>query len=167
MKRILAILFSSLLLAACGLDHPALSTPVPTSLVASTPPVTAVKSGVTAAPLLPYTSTPSKTCGSYEWGRRIYLDEIPAFAIRQGPGCEYPVALGRLFKTDPLAFFDVLGKQGDWLSVDLCNNAQGWVFSPAINDVNMDVNLDDLPVLAPPATPVSSCASFSATRMTV
>lgn len=56
-------------------------------------------------------------------------------------------------RPDPLRYFDVLGKQGDWLLVDLCNSLEGWVFAPSIAGLNLDVDMDVLPVLTPPATP--------------
>jgi hypothetical protein len=103
----------------------------------------------TAAPIPLYTPTQTETCGHLPPDRSIYLDEYPAFSIRQGPGCEYEEFQGKINKPNPITFLDVLGKHGDWLLVDLCNGMQGWVFGPAIDRMNLEVEMDDLPLLTP------------------
>ena len=100
-------------------------------------------------------------CGSSLPGRSIFIDENPTFRIRQGPGCEYEEFQGTIVKPDPLTFFNVLGKYNDWLLADLCNGKQGWIFAPAIADLNLDVALDDLPLITPVQTPAKPAASLS------
>jgi len=167
-RKFLAILYASFILTACGLGHqdsPETNTygtiiPNSTSKPNSQARVTHVipyPQTKALTPALPIASTPSESCISYTNGSSVYLDEIPAFTIRQGPGCEYEaVTQSRLFKSNSLAFYNILGKQGDWLLVDLCNNARGWVFAPAIYDVNIHINPGNLPIFTPPATQVVS-----------
>ena len=146
MKKILALLCFSLGMVACRSVSTASPTPIP-AISATTAPTMTLQPQATIASVIPYTSTPSQLCPFYgSNGPSVYLDEIPAFAIRQGPGCEFEVAPSIPVKKDPLALFDVLDKQGDWLLVDFCNNQQGWVFSPAIDDMNIHVDSENLPV---------------------
>jgi hypothetical protein len=107
----------------------------------ATPSKTPLPSPVAATPLPLPTPTPERSCPSHD-GPAVYLDEVPAFALRQGPGCEYAAAIPVIRKDG--AFFDVLGKQGDWLLVDLCDGPQGWVFRPAIADMNSSIDPPDL-----------------------
>jgi hypothetical protein len=148
LKKILAFLWFSLLVVACGSVSPALPTLIPTKLATVTPVVTSLQQfQATATSIISYTSTPSKICPSYgSDGPSVYLDEYPAFVVREGPGCEYEPAHPIPFKDDPLASFDILEKQGDWLLVDLCNNERGWIFAPAIDDINIHLDSDDFPV---------------------
>jgi hypothetical protein len=144
MKKILICAWFSSMLVACGSVSPVSPTPLPTRSATITPVVTSVQSQATVTIVIPYTSTPSEVCPSYgSNGPSVYLDEMPVFAIRQGPGCEYESAPPRIIKDDPLAFFDILEKRGDWLLVDFCNDKQGWVFAPAIDDINIHLNMDD------------------------
>jgi len=88
---------------------------MPTRTVTITPIVTSFQRQETPTSVVAYTPTPSEICPSYgAKGPSVYLDETPAFAVRQGPGCEYEPADSRLFKDNPLALFDILEKQGDW-----------------------------------------------------
>lgn len=146
MKKILAVLWLSLGMVACDSVSTASPTIIPASSATVTPTVT-LQSHATITSVMPYTSTPSKPCPLYgSNGPRVYLDEIPAFTVRQGPGCEFEAVHSIPAKKDALAFSDVLEKQGDWLLVDLCSNQQGWVFSPAIDDVNIHVDSENLPM---------------------
>lgn len=125
------------MITACGLGYSASPIPTPTRLLTVTPSITPIQVQPSATSSPPSTSTPKISCPSYGKGPNVYLDEVPAFAIRQGPGCEYEKAYTMLVKENPIAFFDVLDKQGDWLLIDLCNNQQGWAFAPAIDDMNI------------------------------
>ena len=92
----------------------------------------------------------------------LYLDQHPAFAVRQGPGCEYPEFSGEISKPDSIAFFEILGKYQDWLLVDLCNDQQGWVFAPATDPSNLMFDPDRLPLITPQPTLLPSAASTAA-----
>lgn len=165
MKKILTFLWFSLLVVACGSVSPAPFTLIPTRLATVSPVATSFQQfQATATSVISYTSTPSKICPSYgSNGPSVYLDETPAFAVRQGPGCEYEPATTISIKEDPLIFFDVLEKQGDWILVDFCHDTQGWVFAPSIDDINIHLNLVDFPItpgvsptkLTPPSDQVS------------
>jgi hypothetical protein len=148
MKKILAFLWFSFGMVACG----SITTASPTMTPATSATViTAVtfESQSTITAVIPYTSTPSELCPSGGINiPSVYLDEIPAFTVRQGPGCDFEAVDSRLVKEDPLAFFDVLEKQGDWLLVDFCNNQQGWVFAPAIDDMNIHTDSENLPLVS-------------------
>jgi hypothetical protein len=148
MKKILAVLWLSLGMAACDSVSTASSTIIPAGSAAVTPTVTLQSQATIPIPsVIPYTSTPSSLCPSYgSDGPSVYLDEIPAFTIRQGPGCEFEAVQSIPVKKDALAFLDVLEQQGDWLLVDFCNDQQGWVFSPAIDDVNIHVDSENMPM---------------------
>ena len=146
MKKFLMFLWSSLMVAACGSVSPASPTAIPATPIATTPIVTSFHPEVTVTSIIPYTSTPAEVCPINGInGPGVYLDETPVFAIRQGPGCEYEATHPMIVKNDPLAFFDILEKEGDWLFVDLCNDRKGWVFAPAIDDINIHLDSDDFP----------------------
>jgi hypothetical protein len=147
MKKILTFLWFSLLVVACGSVSPASPTQTPTKSATVPPVVTSIQPRETATSVIQYTSTPLETCHLYgSNGPSVYLDEAPAFAVREGPGCEYEPAHSILFKDDPLAPFDILEKQEDWLLVDFCNNERGWIFAPAIDDINIHLDSDDFQV---------------------
>ena len=146
MKKILLLLWFSSTVAACGSASPASPTAIPATPVAITPVETSFQPQATVASIVPYTLTASEACPTNGvYGPSVYLDETTAFAIRQGPGCEYEATHPRIVKNDPLAFFDILEKQGDWLLVDLCNDQQGWIFAPAIDDINIHLDPNDFP----------------------
>jgi hypothetical protein len=150
MKNILAFLWFSLGMVACSSVSTASPTIVPASSATVTATVTFQAQATTTA-VISYTSTPSELCPSYgSNGPSVYLDEIPAFNVRQGPGCKFEAVDSIPVKKDPLAFFDVLEKQGDWLLVDFCNHQQGWVFAPAIDDTNIHMNSENLPMSPDP-----------------
>lgn len=153
MKKLLTFLWFSLLLAACSPVSPASPTPMPTMKVTITPIVTSLQPQDIPTTMITYTSTPSEICPSYgAKGPSVFLDETPAFTVRQGPGCEYEPADSRLFKDNPIALFDILEKQGDWLLVDFCHSKQGWIFAPSIYDTNIHLDPNDFPV-TPELTP--------------
>jgi len=170
MYIILFAVFTSLVLAACGLsrqDAPTVDayktiTPSNTSEPGSQATETTVVTPVLNSTLTA-TSTPVDTCASYTPNAStVYLDEVPVFILRQGPGCEYEaVTQSQLFKSNPLAFYKILGKQGDWLLVDLCNDRSGWLFAPAIHDVNIHINSDALSITTPVVTPAVSAENVS------
>ena len=108
-----------------------------------------------------FTSTQPETCGKLLPDRSIYIDENPTFSIRQGPGCEYEEFHEKIIRPYPITFFDVLGKYDDWLFIDLCNDKQGWIFAPAIAKINLEVALNDLPLITPMQTPEMSATSLS------
>jgi hypothetical protein len=146
MKKILMFLWFSSMVAACSSASPTSPIAIPTTPIAITPVVTSFHPQVTVNSIIPYTLTPSEACPTDSINDpSVYLDETPAFAIRQGPGCEYEATHPMIVKNDSLAFFGILEKQGDWLLVDLCNDQQGWIFAPAIDDINIHLDPDDLP----------------------
>lgn len=149
MKKILVFLWFSSIIAACGSGSPASPTAIPATPIATTPIVTSFLPQVTVTSIIPYTLTPSEVCLTYGInGPSVYLDETPAFAIRQGPGCEYEATHPVIIKNDHLAFFDIIKKEGDWFLVGLCNDQLGWVFAPAIDDINIHLDPDDFPATA-------------------
>ena len=170
MKKILVLIVTVFVITSCRVDYfestasPQISKPsivsftekpeltiTPAAPGIETPLVTHSKPDPTSASTQETISAPTEeSCGVISNGRSVYLDEYPTFEIRQGPGCEYEELAGKLVKPFPFLFFEVLGKQGDWLLVDLCENKQGWVFAPAIANINLDVVLDDLAVITPP-----------------
>jgi hypothetical protein len=157
MKKFLSFLWFSLLLVACSPVSPDSPTPLPTKSVTITPIVTSLQPQETPNIVITYTSTPSEICPSYGVNDpSVYLDETPSFTVRQGPGCEYEPADSRIIKDNPLTLFDILDKQGDWLLVDFCHNKQGWIFAPAIDDINIHLDSDDFPV-----TPEASQAKLT------
>ena len=146
MKKILALFCFSLGIVACSSVSTASPTLSPT-VSATTAPTMTLQPEATLKSVIPDTSTPPQLCPFYgSNGPSVYLDEIPAFDIRQGPGCEFEAVPSLPVKQDPLVLFDVLQKQGDWLLVDFCNNQQGWIFGPAIADTNIHVDSENLPV---------------------
>lgn len=98
--------------------------------------------------------TPQKKCGQNERDPKVFIDEFPTFAVREGPGCEYKEIQGKIDKFDPIMFSDVVGMHNDWLLLDFCNNNEGWVFGPAIAEMNT-TGMDEggLPILDSPASP--------------
>jgi len=91
----------------------------------------------------------------------IYLDENRAVKLRLGPGCEYPSFSQALKKQDPLSFFFVTGKMGDWWQVDMCSDAPLWVFAPSIGN-NLRGEAGTIPVITnlPPEPPLSATATL-------
>lgn len=159
MKKILAFLWFSFGMVACG--SIATASPTLPSVSSATVMATATFQSPTTIAVIPYTSAPAELCPSYGInGPSVYLDEVPAFTVRQGPGCEFEAVDSIPVKKDPLAFFDILEKQGDWLLVDFCSNQEGWVFAPAINDTNIHVDSENLPMS--PVTPEISSTVDSA-----
>ena len=150
---------TSALIQATSLPASPYSNPTDLPLSNSPEPVPSDTPQQTSLPTAALTLTPAPPqqviCGNNESGRKVYIDDAPAFAIRQGPGCEYDPIQVEITKTDPLRFLDVLGIQGDWLLVDLCNDLQGWVFAPSVASMNIEIDTDQLPIIDPPATPAN------------
>ena len=73
----------------------------------------------------------------------------PSLASAKAPGCAYPVLRERLVKPEPLAFYDLLGKNGDWWLVDLCEGEQGWILGSAVASNDRRGTIDSLPVIIP------------------
>lgn len=169
MSKFLVISIVLFAISACGFhrqNSPTIPDATKTSISSITPIVGITKEPEklfteTLAPFItPSTPTASSTpritetmenvCGTFANGHSVFIDDYPSIKIRQGPGCEYKEKEGNEIKTNPISFLNVLGKHGDWLLIDLCDNNQGWVFAPAIARINFDVTMDDLPEIIPP-----------------
>jgi hypothetical protein len=99
------------------------------------------------------TATQAVSCGKILPDNSVYLDQSPAFAVRQGPGCQYPEFSGEIIKPQPITFFNILGSYQDWLLIDLCNEMQGWIFAPTIDQSNLQYSLEQLPLITPEPPP--------------
>lgn len=146
MKKILVSLFCLSVITACSSNYSIPATTATPPQAKAVPDTPTVQPKASATPTLTSTSTPQPICHSHATRSIVYLDKTPAFAIRQGPGCEYEVVQSVHVQEDPLVMFDVLDKRGNWILVDLCNNQQGWAFVPAINDTDIHLNPTDFPM---------------------
>ena len=186
-RKFFLILFSLfLLLSSCrtflpknGL--PTLTNPTSTQITfsPSLTPVASASPGRIPQPLPTNTTSPSPTsqhlpsstplpslhaCAVSDQSKTsIYLDENPAVKLRTGPGCEYPGFADTLAKPDPLSFFSVLGKKGDWWLVDVCRESPLWIFAPSIGN-NIQGEAENIPAIADitPVSTVSATAALSA-----